>query len=159
MYQEEQVNPEEEQVPVEESTESAPPEGTVPPGETPPEETPEEEEGSRTWLWVLLAAIGVAYLTFQYGKLPWISLYLAFSFGFYGLIRKVAPVGALIGLTVETLLLLLPALGCLIYFDSVGAGAFLRVDIKTDVLLILYFSFHIYLRDDRGDMKRPRKLY
>ena len=85
---------------------------------------------------VLLAAISVTYLTFQYGRLPWISLYLAFSFGFYGLIRKVAPVGALIGLTVETLLLLLPALGCLIYFDSVGAGAFLRVDIKTDVLLM-----------------------
>jgi chloramphenicol-sensitive protein RarD len=85
---------------------------------------------------VLLAAIGVSYLTIQYGKLPWISLYLAFSFGFYGLIRKVAPVSALIGLTVETLLLLLPALGGLIYYDHIGVGAFLRVDIKTDVLLM-----------------------
>jgi chloramphenicol-sensitive protein RarD len=85
---------------------------------------------------VLLAAIGVSYLTLQYGKLPWISLYLAFSFGFYGLIRKVAPVSALIGLTVETLLLLLPALGCLIYFDTIGAGAFLRVNMKTTVLLM-----------------------
>ena len=85
---------------------------------------------------VLLAGIGVGYLTIQFGKLPWVSLYLAFSFGFYGLIRKVAPVGALIGLTVETLLLLLPALGCLIYFDSIGVGAFLRVNIKTNILLM-----------------------
>ena len=84
----------------------------------------------------MLAAIGVGYLTIQYGKLPWISLYLAFSFGFYGLIRKVAPVGALIGLTVETLLLLLPALGYLVYFDTIGVGVFLRVNIKTDVLLL-----------------------
>jgi chloramphenicol-sensitive protein RarD len=85
---------------------------------------------------VVLAAIGVGYLTIQYGKLPWISLYLAISFGFYGLIRKVAPVGALIGLTVETLLLLLPALGYLVYFDTIGVGVFLRVNIKTDVLLL-----------------------
>ncbi len=85
---------------------------------------------------VLLAGIGVGYLTIQYGKLAWISLYLAFSFGFYGLIRKVAPVGALIGLTVETLLLLLPALGYLIYFDTIGVGTFFRVNIKTDVLLL-----------------------
>jgi chloramphenicol-sensitive protein RarD len=85
---------------------------------------------------VLLAGIGVGYLTIQYGKLPFISLYLAFSFGFYGLIRKVAPVGALIGLTVETLLLLLPALGYLVYFDTIGVGAFFRVNIKTDVLLL-----------------------
>jgi len=85
---------------------------------------------------VLLAGIGVAYLTIQYGKLPWISLYLAFSFGFYGLIRKVAPVGALIGLTVETLLLLLPALGYLVYFDAIGVGAFFRVNFKTDILLL-----------------------
>jgi chloramphenicol-sensitive protein RarD len=85
---------------------------------------------------VLLAGIGVGYLTIQYGKLPWISLYLAFSFGFYGLIRKVAPVGALIGLTVETLLLLLPALGYLVYFDTIGVGTFFRVNIKTDILLL-----------------------
>jgi ribose transport system substrate-binding protein len=70
MYQEEQVDPEEEQVPVEESTESAPPEGAVPPGEATTEEAPPEEGGSRTWLWVLLAAIGVlvivlAYLAFR----------------------------------------------------------------------------------------------
>ncbi len=70
MYQEEQVNPEEEQVPAEEPMESATPEGTVPPGETTPEEEPPEEGGGRTWMWVALAVIGVlivvlAYLAFR----------------------------------------------------------------------------------------------
>jgi ribose transport system substrate-binding protein len=71
MYQEEPVSPEEEQVPVGESTESAPPEGAVPPGEAPPEEAPPEEAppeegGSRTWLWVLLAVIGVLVIVLGY---------------------------------------------------------------------------------------------
>jgi chloramphenicol-sensitive protein RarD len=54
---------------------------------------------------VVAAAAGVTWLAFDLGQLPWISLVLAFSFGTYGLLRKIAPVGALIGLTVETLLL------------------------------------------------------
>ena len=66
MYQEEQVSPEEEQIPEGETTESAPPEGAVPPGETPPEETPPEEGASRTWLWVLLAVIGVLIILLGY---------------------------------------------------------------------------------------------
>ncbi len=66
MYQDEQVSPEEEQVPAEESAESAPPEGTVPPGETPSEETPPEEGGSRTWMWVALAAIAVLIVILGY---------------------------------------------------------------------------------------------
>ena len=64
---------------------------------------------------VLLAAAGVLYLTVQYGQFPWVALALAFSFGSYGLIRKVVPVGSLVGLTVETLLLSIPALAYLIY--------------------------------------------
>jgi len=54
---------------------------------------------------VVAAAAGVVWLAIDLGQLPWISLVLAFSFGLYGLLRKIAPVGALIGLTVETLLL------------------------------------------------------
>ena len=64
---------------------------------------------------VLLAFVGVLYLTISYGKFPWIALMLALSFGFYGLIRKIAPVGSLVGLTVETLLLSIPALIYLFY--------------------------------------------
>ena len=85
---------------------------------------------------VLLALISVVYLTIQIGMFPWISLFLAFTFGFYGLIRKVAPVNALVGLTVETLLLAFPAIAYLIYLDAAGAGAFLRINVGTDLLLI-----------------------
>lgn len=66
------------------------------------------------WLAVLLAAAGVAQQVWQIGSLPWISLVLALSFGFYGLIRKQAPVAALPGLVVETWLMLPVALGWLL---------------------------------------------
>ncbi len=82
-----------------------------------------------------LAFTGVFYLTLSYGQLPWVSLALAFSFGFYGLIRKVAPVSPLVGLTVETLLLSVPALAYLLYLDRIGTGTFLRVGGATSLLL------------------------
>lgn len=58
------------------------------------------------WLAVGLAACGVLQQLWLLGSLPWLSLGLAFSFGFYGVIRKKAPVAALPGLVVETWLLL-----------------------------------------------------
>jgi chloramphenicol-sensitive protein RarD len=85
---------------------------------------------------VVLAAVSVVYLTFEIGSLPWIALVLAFSLGFYGLIRKTAPVGALVGLAVETLLLVLPAAAGLVYLGFYGSGAFLRADTRTDLLLL-----------------------
>ena len=83
-----------------------------------------------------LAAVGVTYLTLSYGLFPWVSLALAVSFGFYGLIRKVAPVSALVGLTVETLLLSLPAAGYLIYLDHAGRGAFINAGTTITLLLL-----------------------
>ncbi|MGD8337146.1 MAG: EamA family transporter RarD, partial [Desulfobacterales bacterium] len=85
---------------------------------------------------VILAAVGVVYLTIKIGRPPWIALFLAFTFGFYGLIRKVAAVNALVGLTIETLLLSLPALAYLGYHYIDGSGAFLRSDGRTDILLM-----------------------
>lgn len=85
---------------------------------------------------VLLAAAGVLNLLLLYGRLPWVSLGLAFSFGFYALIRKTAPVGSLVGLTVETMLLTIPAVGYLLYLDSVGRGTFLHIGLRTDLLLM-----------------------
>ena len=85
---------------------------------------------------VLLASSGVLYLTIYYGEFPWIALALALSFGLYGLIRKIAPVGALVGLTVETLLLSIPALVYLFYLDSQGVGNIFRVSLKLDLLLM-----------------------
>jgi chloramphenicol-sensitive protein RarD len=57
------------------------------------------------WLAVAVAAAGVLWLAVQAGRLPWIALVLALSFGFYGLLRKVAVLGALEGLALETLVL------------------------------------------------------
>jgi chloramphenicol-sensitive protein RarD len=85
---------------------------------------------------VLLAFAAVLYLTISYGEFPWIALMLALSFGLYGLIRKVAPVGALVGLAVETLLLSVPALIYLYYLDSRGAGTIFRVSLKLSLLLM-----------------------
>jgi chloramphenicol-sensitive protein RarD len=84
-----------------------------------------------------LAVLGVVNQTVAVGYLPWVSLALAFSFGFYGLIRKTVPVESLEGLTVEALLLAPLSLGYIIYLTSTGAGAFLHQGIGLDLLLIL----------------------
>ncbi len=85
---------------------------------------------------VVLAGMGVTYQTLSLGVFPWVALGLAFSFGFYGLVRKVAPVGALMGLSVETLLLSIPALVYIIYLNRTGNGAILQLGWQTDLLLI-----------------------
>ncbi len=85
---------------------------------------------------VALACGGVFFLTLDYGEVPTVSLYLAFTFGVYGLIRKVAPVSAITGLTVEALILTLPALVYLVYLSASGAGAFGQKGISTDLFLM-----------------------
>ena len=74
---------------------------------------------------VAIAAGGVLWLGIHIGRPPWISLALAFSFALYGLLRKVGPVGPLIGLTVETLLLLPAAAAYLGREIATGRAAFL----------------------------------
>ena len=76
------------------------------------------------WLAVGLAAAGVIYLTIYYRTPPWIALTLAVSFGIYGLLKKIAPLDALQGLTVETSILFLPALAYLAFENHAGRGAF-----------------------------------
>ncbi|RMH70227.1 MAG: EamA family transporter RarD [Gemmatimonadetes bacterium] len=85
---------------------------------------------------VLIAAAGVFYLTFNYGRFPWIALTLAFSFALYSLLRKTMPLSSLEGLSIETAILFLPALGTLIAFEFKGLGAFGHTDIRTTLLLI-----------------------
>ncbi|MCK7596530.1 EamA family transporter RarD [Microbulbifer sp. CAU 1566] len=70
------------------------------------------------WLAVALAAVGIAYELWQFGRLPLIALFLAFTFGFYGLVRKRAPVDSLTGLAVETMYMLPVALGFLFWTSS-----------------------------------------
>ena len=57
------------------------------------------------WIALAIAAAGVVWLTASAGKLPWIGLVLGLTFGAYGLLRKVAVLGALEGLTFETMIL------------------------------------------------------
>jgi chloramphenicol-sensitive protein RarD len=84
---------------------------------------------------VVLAAIGVAYLIVAYGQFPWIAIVLAFSFGFYGLLRKTTRADALVGLTVETALLTPVALGFLVAEGLRGVGAFGTISVRMDLLL------------------------
>lgn len=95
-------------------------------------------ERLRPWQWaaVLLAAAGVLHLTTSHGAPPWIALALALSFGLYGLVKKQAPLAAVPGLTLETAILMPPAVAYLLYLEQTGEGAFLRHGALTDALLV-----------------------
>ena len=88
------------------------------------------------WVPLGLASLGVLYLTFSYGALPWIALTLALSFGLYGLVKKTAPLSSLHGLTLETGLLFLPALAYLVWCELTGTGAFLHSGVQADWMML-----------------------
>lgn len=88
------------------------------------------------WVPVGLAALGVIYLTGVYGRLPWIALSLAFTFGFYGFVKKLSPLGSLYGLALETGIVFPVALIYLVFVDVSGSGAFLRDSALIDSLLV-----------------------
>jgi len=75
---------------------------------------------------VACAAAGVAYALLAYGNLPIYGLFLAFSFAFYGYARKKIPVKPIPGLLMETTVLLLPALGFILYRQFSPETLFLR---------------------------------
>ncbi|HXZ06689.1 MAG TPA: EamA family transporter RarD [Paraburkholderia sp.] len=89
------------------------------------------------WLAVAIAAAGVIWLTWQNGQPPWISLALALTFGGYGLLRKTAKLGALEGLTLETVLLFPVAVLYLALLASRGTNVFMNASWGVDVLLVL----------------------
>ena len=78
------------------------------------------------WVAVIIAFFAVLYLTFAAGSFPWISLSLAFSFGFYGLVKKVANVPSLSSLTVETTFVAPFFIGFLIWLYSRGELSFVQ---------------------------------
>ncbi|MGH9677994.1 MAG: EamA family transporter RarD, partial [Candidatus Acidiferrum sp.] len=88
------------------------------------------------WLAISLAASGIGYLLVQVAGPPWIALGIAFSFGLYGLIRKITPVDAVIGLGVETLLLSIPALTYLIFLGFQGTLAFGGKNMTLNTLIV-----------------------
>jgi chloramphenicol-sensitive protein RarD len=84
----------------------------------------------------VLAAIGVIYMTLSLGKLPWLSLVLAISFGFYGLSKKLIKVDSILGLLLETLFVLPFALLFLAYLGINDQQSFFTGSIKNDLFLL-----------------------
>jgi len=88
------------------------------------------------WLAVAIAAAGVLWLTVDARQLPWIGIALALTFGSYGLLRKIASLGALEGLAMETFMLLPFALGYGIFLVESGRSAFVHGDWLLRTLLL-----------------------
>jgi chloramphenicol-sensitive protein RarD len=87
------------------------------------------------WVAVGVSILAVVVLTVDYGRPPWIALVLAVSFGTYGLLKKVAAMPAVEGLTVETLVLVLPAAAYLGWLASSGTSTFGGAGVGHAVLL------------------------
>ena len=87
------------------------------------------------WVSVALAAAGVVYLTLALDSLPWIALVLAASFGTYGLMKKLAPLEPVQGLTFETGILFIPAAVYLIVEEAAGRGAFMHSGALRNLLM------------------------
>ncbi len=97
------------------------------------------KERLRIWQWISIgiAAGGVVYLTVSYGALPWIALALAFSFGTYGLIKKLAPLDAVEGQSIEMIVLFIPATLFLVFREvSGGGGGFVHAGMLSTAMLI-----------------------
>ncbi len=89
------------------------------------------------WIALGLAGAGVAWLTWQVGSLPWIALVLAATFGCYGLLRKIAVLGALEGLALETLWLLPFALAAAaLWWGGAGSASLPPPDLRTALWLV-----------------------
>ena len=88
------------------------------------------------WFAIACAAVGVVVLILKVGRPPWIALSLAATFGAYGLLRKKSPLGPLVGLGLETLLLAPAALAFLVWREANGSGALGHVDARTHGLLL-----------------------
>ena len=92
------------------------------------------------WLAVAIAAAGVMWLTWQAGRAPWIAIGLSLTFGFYGLLRKLIKVEPVAGIGVESLFLLLPALGWLLWVEAGHGGSFLSGDWGVGVMSLLVLA-------------------
>jgi len=92
-------------------------------------------ERLRPGQWAALGVGGVAVvlLALGYGRVPWIALILAFSFGTYSLIKKVISMDPVQSLTVETAALVVPAV---IYLAVIGGGSFAGGSLAHDALLV-----------------------
>ena len=88
------------------------------------------------WTAIGCAALGVSFLLFRVGHVPWIALTIAGTWASYGLFKKKSSLGAVTGLTVETLLLFPLAAGLLLWWHHTGEGALGRVDARQHALVL-----------------------
>jgi chloramphenicol-sensitive protein RarD len=88
------------------------------------------------WIALAIAAAGVVWLTASAGRLPWIGLVLGLSFGAYGLLRKVASLGAFEGLTLETMILAPAALVGMAFWWGSSPTSFPGPDAATNAWLL-----------------------
>ena len=96
-----------------------------------------ERLGKLQWVAVGIAAAGVSLLLGGALTTMWISLSLALSFGFYGLLRKQVAVGALPGLTIESAILMVPALAVAYYYSTTPAGSSFGQDWELSLAIML----------------------
>lgn len=85
---------------------------------------------------IALASAAVIFKAAGLGHFPWIALTLAVSFGFYGYVRKLTPIAAFDGLTIETGILFPVTAGALLFWGAQGTGAFTAAHPARDALLV-----------------------
>ena len=85
---------------------------------------------------IFIALLGVSFLTYKYGKLPWVSLVLALSFAMYGLLKKKSNLGGIESFSLETFILSFPAFGFILLLMQKGESSLGHIDLETDLLLL-----------------------
>ena len=88
------------------------------------------------WTALAIASAGVIWLTLSAGRLPWLGLFIGLSFGGYGLLRKVAPLGALEGLTLETMILAPAAIAAMAWWWAGSPTSFPAPELSTNLWLV-----------------------
>jgi len=88
------------------------------------------------WIAILIAAVGIGWIGWQYGNIPWIALLLASSFCLYGFVKKTTLLDPVTSLSIETWLLFIPALGFIVWEQVHGRGGFLTHGTATDSIIV-----------------------
>ena len=88
------------------------------------------------WVAVGLGTVAVVVMTIAYGATPWLSLLMACAFAAYGAVKKYVELDGVQSLTIETLVMFLPALGFVIHLEAGGAGTSFSVSAVHSILLV-----------------------
>ena len=95
-----------------------------------------EKLTQRQWVAIFLTVLAVAILTYEVGSLPWLSLILPISWGFYALFKRSLPIGPNQGFLLEVMLLCPLAIVYLAYLSAMGENHFVSIDVSTTLLLV-----------------------